>query len=230
MPTPPVSPLSVRQQLRALRKRTGLSGAGTRGRRVKPPVAAFSGSPWLPKTALTVTAQQLLSTIPRSQFVLPTGKSWKDVGQLPGHLDLFSGAKGFARSLANTTGRWVLTFDICHDPSENLLDEKVQNLLSQLVAANAFISVSAGPVCSSFSRAVRPAVRSSTEPRGFSNLSASMTTKVREGNQMSVSIIHSSMSCCKTDVVGGESIRQLFMASTGVERVTGIGRCCLPQH
>ena len=105
---------------------------------------------------------------------------------MQGHLDLFSGAKGFAKSLANTTGRWVLTFDICHDPSENLLDEKVQKLLSQLVEANAFISVSAGPVCSSFSRAVRPAVRSSAEPRGFSNLSPSMTTKVREGNQMSI--------------------------------------------
>ena len=210
LPTPPVSPLSVRQQLRALRKRTGLSGAGTRGRRVKPPVAAFSGSPWLPKTALTVTALQLLSAIPRSQFILPTGKSWDDVGHLPGHLDLFSGAKGFARSLANTTGRWVLTFDICHDPSENLLDEKVQKLLSQLVDAHAFISVSAGPVCSSFSRAVRPAVRSSTEPRGFSMQSVAQYDN--EGTRGKpdvylVGIVHSSVSRCKTDMVGGEPIR-----------------------
>ena len=47
------------------------------------------------------------------------------------------------------------------------------------------LSVTAGPVCASFSRAVRPPVRSAAQPRGFDCLTAKMTRKVAEGNAMS---------------------------------------------
>ena len=113
LPTPALAPLRLRKQLRAHHWRTGLrkgvSGTKTGGRRLRPPVAAVSGSPWLPKTAPTRSAKRLLASLPRSQFVLPTGKTFAEVADLPGHLDLFSGSRGFARALANTTGRWVLT-------------------------------------------------------------------------------------------------------------------------
>ena len=96
LPTPPVSPLSVRQTTSSSTEedRT-FRGGDTGSSGFKPPVAAFSGSPWLPKTALTVTALQLLSAIPRSQFILPTGKSWDDVGHLPGPFGPVFWSEGF---------------------------------------------------------------------------------------------------------------------------------------
>ena len=185
LPTPAIAPLSLRKQLRARQWRTGFLGSGTGGRRSKPPVASFPVSPWLPKTALSSATEQLIRKLPRSQFVLPTGKSFEDVCHLQGHLDLFSGAKGFARALANTTGRWVLTYDLSHDVTEDLLDPHVQKTIASLVRGRAFLSITAGPVCSSFSRAVRPAVRSAAWPRGFEDLTANMAKKVAEGNAMS---------------------------------------------
>ena len=185
LPTPAIAPLSLRKQLRARQWRTGFLGSGTRGRRSKPPVAAFPVSPWLPKTALSSATEQLIRAIPRSQFVLPTGKTFEDVCHLQGHLDLFSGAKGFARALANATGRWILTYDLCHDVTEDLLDPQVQKTIADMVRGRAFLSITAGPVCASFSRAVRPAVRSAARPRGFDDLTANMAKKVAEGNAMS---------------------------------------------
>ena len=103
----------------------------------------------------------------------------------PGHLDLFSGCRVAAKELADTTGRWVLTYDLLHDPSEDLLDSKQQRHIESMLEADCFLTMSAGPVCASFSRAVRPAVRSADAPRGLPNLTPSMATKVALGNAMS---------------------------------------------
>lgn len=154
--------------------------------RVKPPVAAKPVfEPWMPRAQLSPVAMDLLSAVPRSQFVLPRGLTWDAVKNKPGHLDLFSGCRIAAKELANTTGRWVLTYDLLHDPSEDLLDSKQQRHIESMLDADCFMTVSAGPVCASFSRAVRPAVRSADAPRGLPNLTPSMSIKVALGNAMS---------------------------------------------
>ena len=79
----------------------------------------------------------------------------------------------------------MLTFDIAHHASENLLDQKVQDLSHKLVSFSAFLSVGAGPVCASFSRAVRPPVRTKDCPTGLDGISENMQEKVTVGNAMS---------------------------------------------
>lgn len=54
-----------------------------------------------------------------------------------------------------------------------------------LCARGAFASLGAGPVCASFSRAVRPAVRTKQQPEGLREISANMAAKVLTGNSMS---------------------------------------------
>lgn len=102
-----------------------------------------------------------------------------------GVLDLFSGSRGLARALARHLNTWVLTYDILHGPGQDLLAEETQAEVQNLVAAGCFRVVTAGPVCSSFSRAVRPPVRSRSEPRGFASLTCNMACKVAEGNLFS---------------------------------------------
>ena len=97
--------------------------------------------------------------------------------KLPGHLDLFSGCKIAAHELANRTGRWVLTFDVLHSPTEDLLDGEVQSHIAAMLRAGCFLSMQAGPVCASFSRAVRPPVRSALQPEGIDTMTEAMTQK-----------------------------------------------------
>ncbi|CAK9099077.1 unnamed protein product [Durusdinium trenchii] len=133
-------------------------------------------------------AEQLLRKLPESYFVFP--KSWNRKQRrtslsFTGALDLFSGSRGLAKSLARHTQNWVLTYDIAHDPRQDLLDPSVQAELDALVQRKCFRLLSAGPVCSSFSRAVRPPVRSRQFPRGLECLSSNMQRKVAEGNAFS---------------------------------------------
>lgn len=158
---------------------------GSIERRPTPPVAAVSGEPWLPQHTLSDDAVRALKQLPRSQFVLPPGGNLDELLKRPGHLDLCSGCRGAATALSTATGRWTLCWDIKHSSTEDLLSADVQHLLLELLQMGCFLSVSAGPVCSSFSRAVRPAVRSRDHPAGLKNLTPSMTEKVRQGNSFS---------------------------------------------
>lgn len=123
-----------------------------------------------------------LKKIPRSQFVLPRGASWDNLVSLPGHCDLFSGSRGAAKALAAKTGRWVLCNDIRNSVREDLLNRDIQLEVERLLSLEAFLSLTAGPVCASFSRAVCPAVRTKAEPLGIVGMSPSMQEKVRQGN------------------------------------------------
>ena len=161
--------------------RTGSGGS----RRGPKPVASRRGEPWLPRKKLSGEAIQALEALPRNQFVLPPGAAFTDVIQRPGHLDLFSGCRGAAKALARRTGKWVLCFDLKHSSAEDLLDESNQAKLDSLLALGAFCTMTAGPVCSSFSRPVRPAVRTSSQPRGVNEMSANNAEKVAIGNAMS---------------------------------------------
>lgn len=142
-------------------------------------------SPWLPSERCKAAVRRRLAELPLDQFVFPKNADKKKLLQTPGHLDLFSGSRGAARALAEESGRWVLTFDIKHSQSEDLLQPTVQENIQFLLEHGAFLSVGAAPVCASFSRAVRPAVRDRNHPRGFTKLTENMAYKVRIGNLMS---------------------------------------------
>eukprot|EP00438_Fugacium_kawagutii_P011481 Skav211699 [mRNA] locus=scaffold1535:189530:207134:+ [translate_table: standard] len=153
-----------------------------KGRCKPPPVARARPQPWMPRTRLTSECLDALRRIPVDQFVLPRGYSLEEVIGLSGHLDLFSGSRGAAKALANRTGRWVLCYDLSHAARENLLDPVIQSEVESLLKAGAFLTLTGGPVCASFSRAVRPPVRSKKHPLGFDDLSETMQKKVAQGN------------------------------------------------
>ncbi|CAE7238074.1 unnamed protein product [Symbiodinium sp. CCMP2456] len=128
-------------------------------------------------------ARSLLEFDP-DQFVLPKRckQGLHAMLRRPGFLDCYSGSRGVAHELANLSGTWVLTFDYARSSSEDLLDAGLQEKIFSLVRGHAFLGGGAGPVCSSFSRAVRPNVRSKELPLGLQNVRASMQQKVHEGN------------------------------------------------
>ena len=172
---------------RELRRRSYFADRSRQGGKTKvavsPPAARVE--PWMPRTALSDRALELLSALPNSQFVFPRGTTDKTLRQR-GHLDLFSGSRGAARALANKTGQWVLTYDIKNSSRENLLCAEIQKEIELLIEADCFHSLGAGPVCASFSRAVRPAVRSRLCPYGLPQMTEAMQKKVEQGNVFAV--------------------------------------------
>ena len=181
----PVEPLPPREEARRRWVKSVKKG-GHQGSRLPPKSFSRRFQPWMPRSQLSDEAKAALDVFPASQFVVPRGVSLDDIEHLPGHLDLFSGERGAARAVAEATGRWVLTFDILHSPSENLDDVAVQQTIQRCVELGSFLTITAGPVCASFSRAVRPAVRSRRQPRGFAGISANMQIKVALGNRFSL--------------------------------------------
>ena len=156
--------------LRKLRRRAWFAG---RARRTgsektvltKPPVATPTrrAEPWLDSRALSASALALLQQVPTSQFVVPAGKKLEDVLRKPGHLDLFSGCRIAAKKLAESSGRWVLCYDLKHSPTEDLLDKKVQRFLEQCVGCRCLFNSYSRPSvlellpCSLPTSAVSPA-------------------------------------------------------------------------
>ena len=134
---------------------------------------------------LSEHAKDLLRHFPRAQFFAPGGRragaDFKPTCQ--GVLDLYSGASGVARYISRKYGVWVLTIDYEHGPGQNLLDTDLQARLMSCLEAGCFAAVGAAPDCSSFSRAVTPAVRDAANPFGRPGISANMQEKVARGNQ-----------------------------------------------
>ncbi|CAL1137610.1 unnamed protein product [Cladocopium goreaui] len=134
---------------------------------------------------LSEHAKELLRHFPRAQFFAPGGRragaDFKPACQ--GVLDLYSGASGVARYISRKYGVWVLTIDYEHGPGQNLLDTDLQARLMSCLEAGCFAAVGAAPDCSSFSRAVTPAVRDAANPFGRPGISANMQEKVARGNQ-----------------------------------------------
>ena len=77
---------------------------------------------------------------------------------------------------------WVLCYEWQRSSSEDLLDETNRQRIHDLLDGGAFDAVSMAPICSSFSAAVTPPVRSSQFPRGKPGLSLIMRKKVKDGN------------------------------------------------
>eukprot|EP00435_Cladocopium_sp_Y103_P042123 s672_g11.t1 len=148
---------------------------------------------------LSQQAKELLSQFPRSQFFAPGGKR-AGAGFVPtrqGVLDLYSGAAGVARYVSRKYKVWVLTIDYEHGPGQNLLDPALQELLFKTLDAECFAAVGAAPDCSSFSRAVTPAVRDVANPFGKPGISSGMQEKVTRGNQHALFIFRVVQFCVK---------------------------------
>ena len=141
----------------------------------------FEGSPIC---ELGPEALQLLQSLPEDQFIFPPSR--RGVLREPGYLDLFSGERGVAESWVRQTGRWALCFDIEHSPAEDLSDAKVRRLIWSALEAGAFVAVGMGPVCSSFSLAITPPVRTKHFPMGLPNLSEKMQQKIEQGNSFAL--------------------------------------------
>ncbi len=130
------------------------------------------------RSLLSEEAISILRSFSPSQF-FTKGPLCFDV---PGALDLFSGRCGVAKAMIRLGAPWVLTFDYERGPGQDLLCEDTRKKLVRLFELKAFSSMGAAPICSSFSIAVTPPVRTTRCPRGIRGLKPSMRKKVSEGN------------------------------------------------
>ena len=147
---------------------------------------------------LSSQALALLRTMPAAQFLYS-----KKFGSLeeafksgPGILDLFSGSRGLARAMVETADTWVLTFDLAHRPSEDLLKLPLQKLILRMVCSSCFRAMAAGPVCASFSTAITPPVRSKDFPGGVPWCSELQQRKNADGNAM-LKFVLAVVVCCQ---------------------------------
>ena len=130
-------------------------------------------------------AKELLRLVPPEQFVLKKGQTLK-AGEIPsgkGFLDLYSGVKGVARAIADLSGCWSITFEIEDGANQDVLSAWNRWLIQELLKSGCIIGLGVAIFCASFSRAVRPPVRTALEPWGIADLSGKMLAKVQHGNR-----------------------------------------------
>ena len=77
---------------------------------------------------------------------------------------------------------WVTTYDIIDGDDQDLYDESVWHEIYGLLSGGAFVCVCAGPVCSSFSKAIVPAIRSREHPYDLPGISPKFVEKCKRGN------------------------------------------------
>ena len=161
------------------------------------PTAASLGVERLSKEAM-----QVLRRVPRKQFKFPSHWVVPDdwVPDFAGYVDLFSGKKGVAASVVKLAETWAITFEIEDGLEQDLLLDTSQQLVEDLVVTKAVHTLGAAIVCGSFSRAVRPAVRSRSRPFGFPNLSFAMKGKVDVGNRMASWLMKVLLLCRKFNI------------------------------
>eukprot|EP00438_Fugacium_kawagutii_P022352 Skav233118 [mRNA] locus=scaffold1342:395006:405928:- [translate_table: standard] len=133
---------------------------------------------------LSSAAKKMLCEFAEGQVVQQAGSQWPP--DRAGYLDLFSGERGVARALARKADVWSLCFDIEDGPDKDLNDPVLRGKIEKMIKAGCFIGVGGGPVCRTFSMAVRPPVRSKTEPFGRADVSDKMRAKIEEGNSMAM--------------------------------------------
>eukprot|EP00438_Fugacium_kawagutii_P006915 Skav203581 [mRNA] locus=scaffold935:89412:94199:+ [translate_table: standard] len=131
---------------------------------------------------LSEAAKELLCRFGRGQVVMRSGESWPP--ERAGFLDLFSGEKGVAKALQKHCNVWSLCFELEDGADQDLSQPTLRSLLEQMLREGCFIGVGGGPVCRTFFMAVRPPVRSKTEPYGKAAVSPKMREKILEGNDM----------------------------------------------
>lgn len=139
----------------------------------------------LGRTRLSEKAQDILRTIPLSRFLLP--RNWKVTDDwrpdFAGYLDLYSGKKGVAKLLVSLGPSWAITFETSDDALQDVLEASNKSLIESVLAESCVFGFGAAIFCGSFSRAVRPPVRSRDAVYGVPLMSDNMKEKVESGNR-----------------------------------------------
>ena len=125
---------------------------------------------------------EFFRSLDKNQIHKDSSVSWPPVR--PGYLDLFSGERGVARCMVEKGYTWAITYDLAHGSSPNPNSPTVRAILERLVRCGIFLNVGMSPVCSSFSVAITPAVRTKEQPEGVDSMSEKMRAKIWEGNDM----------------------------------------------
>lgn len=145
--------------------------------------AGKSGSDEKPvpqRSLLSEKAISLLEALPEEFVWWPKGSDKKF--RTKGALDLCTGVGGVARKLLGLGCPFVVSLDWKRSSRADLLDPQLQEQLIQLILEGAFEVVGSAIICSSFSKAVTPAVRSPRYPAGLPFMRRSMREKVKQGN------------------------------------------------
>lgn len=144
-------------------------------------VAKETGDPHSPVRTSKLDSEvlKLLHSLPRSQFFFAEGV---DGFYEAGALDLYSGRFGVAKQMIKAGAPWVLTYEWNRSAGEDLLQDEVRQTIRLLLRGGAFKTMGAAPICSSFSIAVTPPVRSRRFPRGLPGFRHTMRKKVADGN------------------------------------------------
>lgn len=133
---------------------------------------------------LSAEAMAFLKTVPREYFMFP--ESWAVssdwIPDFPGYLDLYSGKKGIASAICKSGKAWALTFEIEDSLAQDLSLEQNRTLVESIIRLEAVHTLGAAIFCQSFSRAVRPPVRTKVLPWGIDKMSEKMQQKVQLGN------------------------------------------------
>ena len=79
------------------------------------------------------------------QFSNQFGTLEKALRSGPGILELYAGSRGFSKAAVRRGCPWTLSFDILHDPSEDLSQSPLQLQLLGLLRRGAFFAMGAGP-------------------------------------------------------------------------------------
>ena len=191
LPAPPPESSTDRQRQKAARQKAARRPAREFQKHladVAPlPAAGCPGPPAAGPGRLPRRALELLRALGFHRLVRP--RHLREPGWEPSHkgvLDLYSGSGRFAKQMIRRGAEWVLTVDWLADPiKQDLLSPTVREELEDLISAGAFVCVGAGPICSSFSRAVRPPVRNRAHLRGIPGITPNMQIKVAQGNEHS---------------------------------------------
>lgn len=101
---------------------------------------------------------------------------------VPGALDLFTGKGGVAKALLRSGAPFVVTFEWIRSADEDLLSNVNREKILRLIQLKAILLVGLAVICSSFSVAITPPVRSRRYPRGVPWASAAMKQKIKDGN------------------------------------------------
>ena len=144
-----------------------------------------SARPLAAAPRLDAVASAAISALPRTRFVTSVKNrkltSWTPTRR--GVIDLFSGSRRYARACLRAGAEWVLPYDILDDAvGQNLLSPAVRAEVENLMRSGCFVGGGAGPVCSSFSKAITPPVRTQQHPEGISSVSEAMRQKIADGN------------------------------------------------
>ena len=90
---------------------------------------------------------------------------------------------------------------LAHCPSENLLDEAVQQAVLSMIRALCFLAAGAAPECCAFFHAVTPPIRSRLHPEGLPTLSGRIMERVQLGSNLHAYFVFQVVTaCCKLEL------------------------------